>query len=177
MIDGIRSKSIGQLFIELFIDAGNGLPIAFQLWFLLDLIFIIAITPFLYHILLPPKAEILELMLLFILSYFKLPYISTSALFCFLLGAKFLPLLHRIEAPPIIVFYVAISAIQVVYPNYKFWHLINLPVTIVGVVALWRLCDIIVGENFYFSNHSWLANVCSYSFFIYLFHEPTLNIV
>lgn len=176
MTDGILSKSIGQLFIALFFDAGNGSPIAFQLWFLRDLILVIAITPFLHYMRLFPKMEILGLILLFILSYSKPPYIPISALFWFLLGARFLPLLHQIKALPIIMFYITISTIQVAYPN-KLWHLISLPVTMVGVVAIWRLYDVIVGANFCLNKNSWLANICGYSFFIYLFHEPTLNII
>jgi hypothetical protein len=36
---------------------------------------------------------------------------------------------------------------------------------------------VIVPQSFFLSSHKWLAKVCGFTFFIYLFHEPTLNIV
>jgi hypothetical protein len=37
--------------------------------------------------------------------------------------------------------------------------------------------DIFVSPTFLLLEHSWLNKVCGFTFFIYLFHEPTLNIV
>ena len=39
------SKTVSQLFYMIYIDSGNGSPYAFQLWFLRDLIVIVALSP------------------------------------------------------------------------------------------------------------------------------------
>ena len=39
------SKTVSQLFYMIYIDSGNGTPYAFQLWFLRDLIVIVALSP------------------------------------------------------------------------------------------------------------------------------------
>ena len=45
-----------------------------------------------------------------------------------------------------------------------------------GIVSVWLIYDNIVGADFKLSNRPLLSAACGYSFFIYLFHVPTLNI-
>lgn len=42
---------------------------------------------------------------------------------------------------------------------------------------MWTVYDRVVPGAFELREHKWLLTACSYTFFIYLFHEPTLNIV
>ena len=57
------------------------------------------------------------------------------------------------------------------------WRWLNIPITALGVIGLWNLYGSLVGVNFKLKEHSLLKIVCGFTFFIYLFHEPTLNIV
>lgn len=53
----------------------------------------------------------------------------------------------------------------------------RIPIILLGIVGAWGLYDAVVGKNFSLSQHQWLATACHFTFFIYLFHEPTLNVV
>ena len=57
------------------------------------------------------------------------------------------------------------------------WELVKIPVILLGIYSAWGLYDTVVGENFVLSEHRWLATACQFTFFIYLFHKPTLNVV
>lgn len=46
-----------------------------------------------------------------------------------------------------------------------------------GIIGIWTLYDKVVAENFILEQHHWFSTICRYTFFIYLFHEPTLNII
>ena len=46
-----------------------------------------------------------------------------------------------------------------------------------GVASIWGCYNSVVREGFVLKAHRWLAAACGYTFFIYLFHVPTLNIV
>lgn len=45
-----------------------------------------------------------------------------------------------------------------------------------GIVSIWLLYDVFAGIDFKLSNNHILSTACNYSFFIYLFHVPTLNV-
>lgn len=57
------------------------------------------------------------------------------------------------------------------------WKYLNIPIIILGMVSVWIVYDKICPNTFDIRNHKILMTVCSFTFFIYLFHEPTLNIV
>ena len=57
------------------------------------------------------------------------------------------------------------------------WSLLRIPIILLGIVGAWGLYDAVVGKDFNLSKHRWLTTACQFTFFIYLFHEPTLNIV
>lgn len=46
-----------------------------------------------------------------------------------------------------------------------------------GVTSIWTIYDKICPQAFNLQHNPILMNSCGYTFFIYLFHEPTLNIV
>lgn len=57
------------------------------------------------------------------------------------------------------------------------WNLLRIPIIMLGIIGIWGLYDAFVENKFCLSNHKWLGIACQFTFFIYLFHEPTLNIV
>lgn len=62
-------------------------------------------------------------------------------------------------------------------PDIIDWELVEIPIIILGLISVWGLYDMVLGKDFKLSEHRWLATACQFTFFIYLFHEPTLNIV
>ena len=54
--------------------------------------------------------------------------------------------------------------------------LFNNFVVVCGCIVLWRGYDVIACRNSYIT-HTLLNKLLGYSFFIYLFHEPTFNII
>ena len=54
---------------------------------------------------------------------------------------------------------------------------IKSPVIAIGLMGSWTLYDKIVKSDFTLKEGTLLEKVCHFTFFIYLFHEPTINIV
>lgn len=48
--------------------------------------------------------------------------------------------------------------------------------TIIEVIAIWSIYDYIVNKDYSLKDSKFLFVACQYTFFIYLFHEPTINI-
>lgn len=80
------SKPIGEILRSIFYDADNGTPCAFQLWFLRDLILIVATSP-LWYLLLKHLRWILVVTCLG-LTYLHIQFIPFFALFWFLFGGQ-----------------------------------------------------------------------------------------
>ena len=73
--------------------------------------------------------------------------------------------------------FLIISIVQLICPDLLDWNLLRIPIILLGIFGVWGLYDMVMGKNFCLSQHRWLATACQFTFFIYLFHEPTLNIV
>ena len=80
------SKPIGEILRSIFYDAGNGSPCAFQLWFLRDLILIVATSPLWYLCLKYLKWGFVAVV--FVLTYFDVPHVPFYSLFWFVLGGQ-----------------------------------------------------------------------------------------
>lgn len=172
------SKPWYSLLWMLYVDADNGTPYAFHLWFLRDLIVIVALSP----ILLLAKQRIgllATIVVLFILNYVGLPHNPFYGMFWFVFGAWFIPALNNY--PPRLTFvntliFLILSALQIVFPH-SFWEYAQIPIIIVGMASMWMLYDRIVRKDFRLKNASLMNIACGFTFFIYLYHEPTLNVV
>lgn len=80
------SEPIGEILRSIFYDAGNGSPCAFQLWFLRDLILIVATSPLWYLCLKHLKWGFVAVV--FVLTYFDVPHVPFYSLFWFVLGGQ-----------------------------------------------------------------------------------------
>lgn len=172
-------KPYSIILISIFYDGGTGYPCAFQLWFLRDLILIVATSPLWYLCLKHLKWGFV--VVTFGLTYLQIPHVPFYALFWFVLGgqlvnAKSLSGGGRSVIVTSVLFLV-ISGIQLFMTDVIDWKLVKIPVILLGIYSAWGLYDTVVGEKFVLSQHQWLATACQFTFFIYLFHEPTLNIV
>lgn len=174
------SKPIGEILRSIFYDADNGAPCAFQLWFLRDLILIVATSP-LWYLLLKHLRWILVVTCLG-LTYLHIQFIPFFALFWFLFGGQLVQVKNKYGGGAsltvfTIVVFLFLSVVQLFMPDMIDWELVKIPIIILGLISIWGIYDMVLGKDFKLSEHRWLATACQFTFFIYLFHEPTLNIV
>ena len=173
------SKPVGEILRSIFYDAGNGSPCAFQLWFLRDLILIVATSP-LWYLLLKHLRWIL-VVTCFGLTYLHIQFIPFFALFWFLFGGQLVQVKNKYGGASLTVFTIVVflflSVVQLFMPDMIDWELVKIPIVILGLISIWGIYDMVLGKDFKLSEHRWLATACQFTFFIYLFHEPTLNIV
>lgn len=177
------SKPVGEILRSIFFDAGNGSPCAFQLWFLRDLILIVVTSPLWYLCLKHLKWGFVAVV--FGLTYLDVPHVPFYSLFWFALGGQLTK--EKIESKGgcgiinaelmALCLFLILSIVQLVFPDIIHWGLLRIPIILLGISGVWGLYDMIMGKNFCLSQHRWLATACNFTFFIYLFHEPTLNIV
>lgn len=161
----------------LFFDSGTTMPWAYHLWFLRDLIIIVLFSPVLFYArrwlgywsmavvaafyLLFPQLHFLYGMFWFVAGSFVLDKLgSLPQRFTFLMLAIFLAM--------------------------AFWRLfvtgeVTEPFKTVeialGVATLWRLYDMLVSKSFRLESVPVLHVACQYTFFLYLYHEPSLHAV
>lgn len=175
------SKPLGEILRSIFYDAGNGSPCAFQLWFLRDLILIVATSP-LWHLCLK-HLKWGFVAVVFVLTYFDVPHVPFYSMFWFVLGGQLTKakiemggVSGRIKVA-IFGLFLIISIVQLLSPDMLEWNLLRIPIIMLGIIGIWGLYDAFVENKFCLSHHKWLGIACQFTFFIYLFHEPTLNIV
>lgn len=72
--------------------------------------------------------------------------------------------------------FAALSILCILLPE-SVQPFVTIPVNLIGVMAVWGLYDIITPKKFALSKHKFLGLACQFTFFIYLYHEPTLNIL
>lgn len=172
-------EPLHQIICSIFYDSGNGSPCAFQLWFLRDLILIVATSP-IWYLLLKHLSWIL-IVICFGLTYLHIPFIPFFALFWFLLGGQLVQVKNRYGGVSLTIWttiiFLFLSIVQLFMPDMIDWELLKNPIIMLGLISVWGLYDMVLGKDFKLSEHRWLATACQFTFFIYLFHEPTLNIV
>lgn len=156
---------------------GETSPLAFQLWFLRDLIIVIAISPILYVLRKYFNKYILVLLFFCLnLSVNISSYFPTTALLWFMLGDAVINDMSKLKSKFILVTFLIISLLEMYY-GVKLPKYISIPITLLGIIGIWGIYNNIVSEKFILKNNKYLCLACSATFFIYLFHEPTLNIV
>ena len=168
-------KDILEILRTLFVDSGTGQPLAFHLWFLRDLIGIVLISPLLYGIKRYMPNDIPSLLCFFIACTFSETSFFTS-IFWFMFGSEYLNRLEKIKTKAIPVIFLLCCFAELSYP-YDYWKYIKIPIICIGIITIWNTYDIFVGKNFNLSKHHRLSIICSFTFFIYLYHEPIINIV
>lgn len=161
---------------SLFYKVPNGTsPWGFHLWFLRDLIIIVFIMPIVF-LLRKNIGKVLLISIVFILSRFDFDNIFMS-LFWFLLGDLLFLRISNLKSLLYIVLFVVLSVLQLCFCDLFIWKHLQVPIIFVGIVGLMALYEKIIPENFQMKGHVFLQTMCSYVFFIYLYHEPTINII
>ncbi len=176
----IIDYSLGELLFKIFIE-----PIPLQLWFIRDLIALTIISPVIYWLIRYSRISLLLTLLLTWFLNFEFIVISNAGFLFFVFGA-----------------YLSITGSNLLTKDFSRWSWIYLGlwgglilyrtilisdglrnnfisivlvkiIIITGILAVWSLYDKLFinkdlsGHRFYF--------ICSFSFFLYAFHIPTLN--
>ncbi len=163
-------------------------PTAFQLWFVRDLMVVIIFAPLIYILLRYMVKGFLGLILFFVIEAILLTLaIKLSAYF----GAAFwfiaggFIVMHpeiRITAKNAnlcwviasLIIFVSLCCINISHPLTCYQWLIP----IAGIITLWLGYDILFqNKPNIFASKPYLVFWCSYTFFVYLVHEPLLNIL
>jgi surface polysaccharide O-acyltransferase-like enzyme len=161
-------------------------PAAFHLWFLRDLIIIVLLSPIIYYAL---KFGKWITVVFFILLT---PYIQNATttfnqfgIAYFVLGGA-IAMFSNLDLITI-KFNIVITFIAIIiYVGHAFLNAIGIHVSflyydfissVAGIICVWKLYDWIVKISTMVNFFSKLRFIFSYSFFIYLFHEPAINII
>lgn len=161
-------------------DSGSGVPFAFQLWFLRDLIIIVALSPLLLLI-----ARVLNLRnrwgycnltaLLFLLTFLPLPsLLPVTGAMWFVAGRALLRRLPSAGAWIVSAAFIALCIVEM-STSWQVWHHVQLPVIALGVWAMWTVYDRMTPATFTLAAHPRITAVCRCTFFVYLFHIPVLK--
>lgn len=167
-------NSFPKIVYALTADSGTGYPLPFHLWFLRDLIAIVLLSPLLYYIRKHVNAWIV-MSVTFIIATVFVHFPLPTSIFWFLLGSYCLDRKYRFSWVFPSVFLV-LCVVQQVFPH-PIWDYVNIPVIILGLISIWTIYDKIISPDFSLASHPWLMKACSFTFFIYLFHIPTLYVL
>lgn len=146
-------KPYSIILISIFYDGGTGYPCAFQLWFLRDLILIVATSPLWYLCLKHLKWGFVAVV--FVLTYFDVPHVPFYSLFWFVLGGQLTKV--KIEMggngrTKVAIFglflFLIISIIQLFFPDIINWSLLRIPIILLGIIGAWGLYDVVFGKGF-----------------------------
>lgn len=162
-------------------DSASGVPFAFQLWFLRDLIIIVALSPLLLL-----AARLLNrhrggysylAALLFLLTFAPLPSpLPTTGAMWFVAGRAWLDRLSTVRSwvVPVAFAVLCLTEMNIVWDG---WRHVQLPIIALGVWTLWVVYDYVVPTTFVAADHRLLQAVCRCTFFVYLVHIPLLKFV
>lgn len=156
-------------------------PLAFHLWFLRDLIILVFCSPAIYYLIRYTR-WILVMALLGIASFWTYnPQFILLSVFWFSLGATIA--LERVKVEldisnalrlGIFLLVLALGILEQVY-GIELNTVGTVLMLLLGVISLWLLYDFIFNERP--RGNATVPFYTSYTFFIYIYHEPAINIV
>lgn len=159
--------------------AEGGSPWAFQLWFLRDLIILVLFSPILFYA--RKYIKTITIIILFLITYCKsiTSIIPVIPCFWFMFGDAIVTHLNKPKSISIIcgILFFCGVVLQITYPDNKIILSLEIPIIILGIFFFWNCYDYLTKDSFSLKKHSVLNILTNFTFFIYLFHEPTLNIV
>lgn len=176
-IEMCKSMPLFHICSSLFYGTWDGYPWAYHLWFMRDLITIIALCPLIYYI---RKCMGLWTMAITLLLHTLWPNIMfLCAMFWFISGSFILNKLNSISNM-VICSLVCVFFIMAVYRHtigYGNWIILKTIEVSSGLCAFWCMYDKLVSIRFHLINHRYLNIACQYTFFLYLYHEPVYHII
>ncbi|MEY8687572.1 acyltransferase family protein [Bacteroides sp. AN502(2024)] len=170
LINSCFGGTLWEAFYNLFIK-----PAAFQLWFLRDLLVMLALTPLLWWI--TKRSWIVAVIMAFVTASVYWPW-----LIYYWLGLIMAIQKWNVENyPKPIAFMVACIVLFMGYAvsfalDYEPAGWLEAPVNLMGLYIAWTIYDWIARGRCFADKGLW-RYICGYSFFIYCFHEPAFNII
>ena len=150
--------TVGEIITSLFWHVPRGTsPWAFHLWFLRDLIIIVAISPLLYYVRKAIRGSVLTFVL-FLLSFFQFEVVPVYALFWFMAGDAFLVKLDKVNTYWIPAVFIVLSVLELAFPELP-WKQVRIPIIALGIVSIWNLYNRIVPITFEFKKHKYKIRV------------------
>ena len=150
-------------------------PAGFHLWFLRDLILIIAITPLLYGIKMVTPLGVLSPVLCICTCFF--PQIGLlKSIFWFVFGSEYFVHIGKCKSIVIPILFICLCITELLFPH-EYWKHFTSPIILLGILSIWNLFDRLAKENFSLKQHRLLSLSCQFTFFIYLYHEPFINVI
>ncbi len=162
-------------------------PVAFQLWFLRDLIIIVLFSPLIYYWIKYTRwYGTLAILLLHPWLMTLSETFNQFGIAYFILGgtiAKCSDLEYvtkRACSTPVFIMSLVIwlvhAMLQALQIQVAFWYWGVLSV-LAGMITTWRVYDLLASKTKVIYAMSPLRPLLGYSFFVYLFHEPAFNII
>ena len=156
-------------------------PAGFHLWFLRDLMLFVVVSPLLYVVM--KRWPWLSLLV----AFFALGWIPRMGITYFMLGGIIamhhdMETLDKVLTRPVVggclAIYLLNAVVTVVvgtFPGNALWQYVEQLVAVAAIMGIWGLYSWVVKREFLLSDF-WIR-VMSFTFFVYLFHEPVFNIV
>lgn len=155
---------------------------AFHLWFLRDLILFVFTGPIWYYAY--KYFNWYWILIVALLAVYYTAVLQIYSLFWFTFGGA-LPLtklnlfdrsITRKKIIGIFIF-LLLCILQLFSLEWWGWVTLKIPIVFLGVLAIWNIYDLLMSDKFRLENHSYLVYATSFTFFIYVFHEPSLNVI
>lgn len=173
----IQERSVGEIFFYLFWE-----PAAFHLWFLKYLIIFMLSSPILFFLYRGRYSAFACVSVAYLISgVFCLLDAYAQNFFFFILGTFIAA--QRIDITARLPFSIILASIV----GYTVWCLVNvlypgmdilqssIPRLLLGCIAIWGCYDFIINHIAKAAHHH-LLRLSSFTFFVYLFHEPWINV-
>lgn len=153
-------------------------PANFPLWFLRDLIIMVAVSPLLYYFI--KYLKWCASIVIVLVSPFVTLHISPFFLLggCVAMHSSLEELSEKLVGGKIFVaavVYISYSIAQIWLKDHHPY--VTFIVCFCGIVTIWKLYDWVASKQAISTKLLPLNSLLGYSFFIYLFHEPTFNII
>lgn len=169
--------TFSKIIVSLLYDSGNGMPWAYHLWFMRDLIIIVALSPMLFYI---KKWANYWSIVVILGMYFLFPHISfLYGMYWFVAGSFVLNNLGKLPKRVTLLLFggFLLIAIYRVFSSYDTGIYLRVFEISLGVSSLWSIYDILITDRFRLISSPLLNTACKFTFFLYLYHEPGFHII
>ena len=171
-------ESWNTILIHTFFDHGGNGPLAFHLWFLRNLIIIIACSPILFYIHKYLKSYFIIVIL--VIDYFYNYNSIVTSLLWFYIGACLVDFNMKINLKKLALICLPIFILIIIlelFFNIKVPRKYEYILILFNIITVWSAYDLFIPKSFSLKNNSLLTEMCSITFFLYLFHLPFISVI
>lgn len=162
---------------SLFYKSEAGEPWAYHLWFMRDLIIIVALMPGVFY--LRKWTNFWSVIIVFVLYVLLFPMFHfLYGMYWFVAGSFVMDKTHKLPRWSIYMMFtlfIAMAIFRNIDPD-GLWKHFEILERSFGVCSIWGLYDIFVSKSFRINSAPYLSFACQFTFFLYLYHEPALHI-